>query len=284
MKNVTKILFLSVLTCLLLAFGCSDVNAASKTKTITIKSSKKITNMITNYDEDFVIYKTTSKKTVYGLEFDKKTLKKKTKLTFDKNADAGLLYILENGYPKSKITGDTATDKYITETAIWLYMDESGKGSHVNSILKDENNEKDSYKLVSNYIKPLVESAIKANKEGYKTKEASMKINNSKKGLSLSKNKKYYESDYIFVNLEGSTKYTVSSEATILDENGNKKKKFNSSEAFKVRIPVSKISDNNKITVTVKATGKENIAKVYVPNDKQYQSVVGLFRDRKSVV
>ena len=280
MKNVAKVLFLSVVTCALLVFGCSDTLAANKT--ITIKSAKKVSKLISNYNQDLTIYTTTGKKTVYGLEFDKKVLKKNMKLTFNKNGDAGLLYLLENSYPNSKITGDTTTDKYITEAAIWLYMDETGQGSKVNSILKDDKNSNDSYGLVSNYIKPLVEKAIKANKEGYKTKAATINVNSDDKALSLTKNKKYYESDYISVDLEGASEYTVSSDATILDENGKTKKSFSASESFKVRIPVSEISDN-KVSVSVKASGTEKVAKIFVPSDSKYQSVIGLYNKTVSL-
>ena len=65
MKKVSKILFLSLITSVLLVSGTSNVNAASNT--ITIKSKNKIEHFITNYNQDFVIYKTKDKKTVYCL-------------------------------------------------------------------------------------------------------------------------------------------------------------------------------------------------------------------------
>ncbi|MCI9110546.1 MAG: Cys-Gln thioester bond-forming surface protein [Bacilli bacterium] len=280
MKKVSKVLFLCVMTCVLMVFG--SINATAASKTITIKSAKKITNAITNYNQDFVIYKTKDKKTMYGLEFDKKVLKKNAKLTFDKNADAGLLYILENGYPKSKITSDSSLDKYITEAAIWLYMDETNQGKSVNSILKNEKNNKDTNGLVHNYIKPLVENAIKAKEDNYEAKKPSMKVLSGENSLYLSKNRKYYESDYIAVKLVGAKTYTVSSDATILDVNGKKKKKFSAYEMFKVKIPVSKIS-NNKISINIKASGKENIAKIYNPKNSKYQSLVGLFTKKHNL-
>lgn len=279
MKNITKLLFFSLITCVLFIFGFYGVEASSKS--ITIKSSKNISAVLANSAEDFIIYKTQDKKTVYGLEFDKKALKKNMKLTYDKKADAGLLYILENGYPKSKITGNNELDKYITEAAIWLYMDKTNQGNSVNAILKKDKN--NTSELVFNYINSLVDKAIQAKNAGYKTKKTSMKILKEENSLFLSKNKKYYESGYIAVDLVGSNKYTVSSDATILDVNGKKKNKFNSSEVFKIRIPISKISDNDKISVTVKASSKENIAKIYVPNNDKYQSVVGLFSKKHSL-
>ena len=64
MKKVSKILFLSLITSVLLVSGTSNVNAASNT--ITIKSKNKIEHFIKNYDQDYVKNKTKDKKTVYG--------------------------------------------------------------------------------------------------------------------------------------------------------------------------------------------------------------------------
>ena len=75
MKNITKFLSLTLVIMLLVVFGCTNVLAASDT--ITIKSSKSLSKLITNYDEVMKVYKTTSKKTVYSMQYYKKKLKKK---------------------------------------------------------------------------------------------------------------------------------------------------------------------------------------------------------------
>jgi len=70
MKNITKFLSLTLVIMLLVVFGCTNVLAANDT--ITIKSSKSLSKLITNYDEVMKVYKTTSKKTVYSMQYDKK--------------------------------------------------------------------------------------------------------------------------------------------------------------------------------------------------------------------
>ena len=50
-----------------------------------------------------------------------------TTATLVKNSsiiDNGLIYILRNGYPEKSITGDNDKDYYITQTAVWWYLDE----------------------------------------------------------------------------------------------------------------------------------------------------------------
>ena len=39
--------------------------------------------------------------------------------------DAGVAYIIQNGYPNKSITGDKNKDFYITQGAIWWYLDDT---------------------------------------------------------------------------------------------------------------------------------------------------------------
>ena len=281
MKNITKLLSLTLVITLLVSFGCMSVLAANDT--ITIKSSKSLSKLITNYDETLKVYTTTSKKTVYSMQYNKKALKKEQELTFDGFGDAGLLYILENGYPNKKITGDTETDQYITEATIWSYLGQTDQGKEVSSVLTKENNDKDTYGLVANYINPFVEKAKEARYNNYKSVQPEIKTTVKDTVLKLSKNKKYYESDYITVSVKGAKKYTVSSDAKVLDENGKEKDTFSASEKFKVAMPVSKIGTDPKLSVTITAKGSENVAKIYKAKDSKYTNVVGLFTKKHSL-
>ena len=44
-------------------------------------------------------------------------------LTLEGEAPAAIAYILSNGYPRTSITGDSDKDYYITQAALWWYMD-----------------------------------------------------------------------------------------------------------------------------------------------------------------
>ena len=39
--------------------------------------------------------------------------------------NAGVAYILENGYPNKHFTGDSNKDYYITQLAVWWYLDDT---------------------------------------------------------------------------------------------------------------------------------------------------------------
>ena len=68
---------------------------------------------------------TTDGKYLYCLEINKNLAKnvKANLVTSGSRADNGLTYILKNGYPNKSITGDSDKDYYITQTAVWWYLD-----------------------------------------------------------------------------------------------------------------------------------------------------------------
>ncbi len=70
-------------------------------------------------------------------------------------ADAGVSYILENGYPNSTLYGNDAVDRYITQAAIFLY-------ANAEDIDEDYIHGDDPYGLMEGYIAPLVEEASRA--------------------------------------------------------------------------------------------------------------------------
>lgn len=54
---------------------------------------------------------------------------------YTEQADIGLEYILNHGYPNSSITNRSEIDQYITQMAIWVYLADTGKISKVSSDL-----------------------------------------------------------------------------------------------------------------------------------------------------
>lgn len=269
------------LICLITLLSLGNIGAQALTSQTTIKSTKKLSKYITNYDQKYIVYKTNDNNTVYSLDADKQSLKKKTTISFYGNADSGLLYILEKSYPNKKITGNSKIDQYITQSAIWLYLDKTKQGTPVNE-LNLENNKKDTYGLIKNYIKPLVKEALNAKNNNYKTTMPSINVNIDNTVLTLSKNKKYYESDYITVSLATADKYEViAKNIIVMDENGNEKTTFNFKEKFKIKVP--KNNKNKKISVTVKATGIQNMARMYKTSDNKLQKVIGLFQEKHSL-
>lgn len=60
---------------------------------------------------------------------------------YTEQADIGLEYILNYGYPNSSITNRSEIDQYITQMAIWVYLADKGKISKVSSALLETDKE-----------------------------------------------------------------------------------------------------------------------------------------------
>ncbi len=277
MKNVilkfTKMFSICMIFVMVCALSISSVSAASAPSSITVKKADRLSDLVTNYEYGFTIFETSDGKTVYCMDVDLKPLTNGQKATLVGNGDAGLLYLLQNGYPNKKIMGNDEGDKYITQAAIWWYVNE-GKLSNE---FKNATKETDSYELVSRYIKPMVEKARSAKDTQVKP---SMTVTDNGTTMTLSKDGKYYESAYISAALVGAKTYSVTtSKGSIIAEDGSTKNTFNSSERFKVRVPASEITKEVNISVNLSATGTVKKAKIYKTSDSAYQRVVGLYDD-----
>ncbi len=286
-KLLKKVNFL-VLT-LIVAFvfivGINGVDAAAAPSTITVKRTQTLEDLVNNYKYGFVIFTTTDGTTLYCVDPDKKILRTNQTATFSKDGDAGLLYILQNGYPNKQITGNDEIDMYITQAAVWWYMDETGQAGKFSDIFKNATSETDSYELIPNYIKPMVAKA-KAAKDT-QTKPT-IKLNTAGNTFSLTDDGKYYESPYMSATVTGSKTYNVevtgaTKNTVVVNEKGNIGTTFNSSERFKVRVPAAELTDTAKITVKTKASGVIQKAKIYKPSDTTYQRVAGLYDDTVNV-
>ena len=197
-------------------------------------------------------------------------------MTLEGEAPAPIAYILSNGFPRTSITGNDDMDYYITQAALWWYMDLHMGTHNLPDAFKTTGS--DPYNLRPHIIK-LVEGA-----EGvtsYATPAISLVNNNP--SLSLSSDKKYYESNAISVKALYTTgNYTISltgapSGTTVVNANsGAAQTTFATNESFKVRIPVDSVDVGNlNITVKATATGSVNKAYMYKSSDPTKQSVFG---------
>ena len=197
-------------------------------------------------------------------------------MTLEGEAPAPIAYILSNGFPRTSITGNDDMDYYITQAALWWYMDLHMGTHNLPDAFKTTGS--DPYNLRPHIIK-LVEGA-----EGvtsYATPAISLVNNNP--SLSLSSDKRYYESNAISVKALYTTgNYTISltgapSGTTVVNANsGAAQTTFATNESFKVRIPVDSVDVGNlNITVKATATGSVNKAYMYKSSDPTKQSVFG---------
>ena len=105
MKKGCKLLSFALLGALLFAFNFGIVNAAPKS--ITVKRSEVLSDLITNHDHGFTVFTTTDGKILYCLDNLKPALLTGQVASDNGQADDGVLYILQIGYPNKKITGNT---------------------------------------------------------------------------------------------------------------------------------------------------------------------------------
>ena len=134
-KFAKKILAMIVATTIILA-STTSVNAAAES--IQLGDASYAGNYIAGvYFSD---KKTTDGKYLYCLDMPKTTAQnvKATLVKNSKYTDGGLVYILKNGYPTKSITGDNQKDYYITQTAVWWYLDEVHGTTNLGEQFKSE--------------------------------------------------------------------------------------------------------------------------------------------------
>lgn len=221
----------------------------------------------------FTTKTTTSGDYMYCLNIHKLTAQNSTAHLVGE-LDAGVAYIMINGYPHKTFTGEKLKDYYITQTALWWYLDDTTGSSNLSASFKT--NGSDQYNLRP-YIKNLVAKAKEAKAKGYQKTTLSASI--SDKVLSMTSDGKNYVSNEVKVSSTNISEYKVSITSgpegtSIIDKTGKAKTTFSSSETFRVKVPVSKV-DGTKETIKVKisATGKIYKAYEYQPDAQSQQNV-----------
>ena len=264
--------FLAIILVCVIAFN----GAYAAPNSVTVKATDYTKDFINDNDSAMTMFTTTDGNTVYCMDIDKKALVQGMSATLVGDADAGILYILQNGYPKKTYKNNKGMDAYITQMALWMYVSED----KVSSNFKNATGEADKYGLVAS-TKKLVSEARNAKDTSVKP---SMTVNAGSKDMSLTSDGKYYESAYMSATLVGTKTYNVNvSGATkntiVISESGKIVTTMNSGEKFKVRVPASEATNAMNITVNFGATGATTKAKIYKPTDNSYQRVVGVYED-----
>ena len=279
-----KFMIMAVLVATLGIFTITSTNAETTAPTSFTASSEKI---LTGYIDNIHYGKLTSSLGGYVYCRDMNLgIPYGVTMTLEGEAPAAIAYILSNGFPRTSITGDSDKDYYITQAALWWYMDLHMGGHNLPDSFKTTGS--DPYNL-RQYIINLVNGAEQVT--SYAT--PAIKLINEDSTLNLSGDKKYYESNAISVK----TLYTTGN-YTILLENapygttvvnagtGTEQTSFAPSESFKVRVPADNV-DIGSLNIKVKATatGSINKAYMYKSSDPSKQSVFGsvLYPDTSTV-
>ncbi len=276
MKNISSKLKHTILAVVVFAMAaiisCTDVFAAEPPKTLQVGSSSAVPGYINglNFGTKTLVDGTET----YCLSLHKNTTKNTT-VTLYGERDAGFAYIIENGYPNKSMTGDKGKDYYITQVAIWWYLDETTGSSNLSNAVKTTASDPSNLR---SYIKNLVAGAKKAKQAGYPNPKLSVSTNN--KTLSIGSTKKYYISSEIKVSATDvdSYKVTLSGAPTgsfTADKSGNVKSTFKKGENFVVYVPVANVkSTSTNFKVNITASKKFNKVYEYRPSNPNVQEVV----------
>lgn len=169
-------------------------------------------------------------------------------------------YLLSEGYPYKNFTGDATKDKYITQTALWWYLDEV---RNTNTLGQDFKSGQDPYGL-RKYIVDLKEKAKK-----YDTTDAVLSLETTSKELKLVNDN--YETEVIKVNHKKVQNIEVEADGKVevlsKDTNGN-------ILTFKVIVPKDKVTPTYKLKVTVKGKTTKYIANKYTTKKAEFQNVI----------
>ncbi len=279
-----KFIVLAVLVATLGIFTIIGTNAETTAPTSFTANSEKI---LTGYIDNIHYAKLTSSLGGYVYCRDMNLgIPYGVTMTFEGEAPAAIAYILSNGYPRTSITGDSDKDYYITQAALWWYMDLHMGGHNLPDSFKTTGS--DPYNL-RQYIINLVNGAEQIT--SYAT--PAIKLINNDNTLNLSSDKSYYESNVISAKTLYTTgNYTISLEnapsgTTVVNATtGVVQTSFAPSESFKVRVPASSV-DIGSLNIKIKATatGSINKAYMYKSSDPTKQSVFGslLYPDTSAV-
>lgn len=276
MKNMKKLssLFCLLLMTVMFAFtGLNSVSAAPKTATV---NSKGVMGALIGDTYEFNKFKIDDK-VAYCVDLGKNWSPDGTPVTLLKEADAGVRYILENGYPyKYPYSGNADASRYITQAAVWWYLADTGQTSKLSEDFTT--NSADTYN-----VRPIIKQLVAGAKSAKATADPSLNVNASNTEMTLSSDKKYYVSNEISVSLTGASTYKVSVSGAegvvVTNASGEAKSEFSSNEKFIVKVPVSSISKTTNLSVNVSSSSNVTKAYIYSPGDASYQKVAALYTE-----
>ena len=292
MKNIVKN-FIRTILIFVIAFvtmsGLTQVAAATTAPDkITTGGSSTLPGYVAGVY--FGTKKTTDGKYLYCLDMPKTTAQnvKATLVKNSKYTDGGLVYILKNGYPNKSITGDNQKDYYITQTAVWWYLDEVHGTTNLGEQFKSEGS--DNYGL-RKYVKNLVNEGVK-HKSDTTAGTPTLKLTTNNIAMNLVDG--YYKSSAISAQAENldSYKITLSNApaGTVIEKNGSATNysgefEVKAKESFTIKVPESKVTAKTlSIKISAKGVGNAQYkAYEYQPVDKSMQNVALLEKTAVSV-
>lgn len=269
MKKITKFTKAILMSLVGVMVLCSTFVTKALESTIQLGDAETVPGYVS--DVTFTTKTLANGDLLYCLDMNKKTAKNTSaKLIGEK--DAGIAYIIANGYPNKTFTGERLKDYYITQTAIWWYLDNTTGSSNLSQ--KFKTNGSDQYGLRPR-IQALVTAGENAKKAGYPQTKLSLSVSNN----SMSVKENYFVSEAISATSRNLSTYTVKLESAptgskITDVNGNAKTTFNANEKFLVKVPANAVkATETEVKISASGTGYVYKAYAYQPIDPSMQPI-----------
>ena len=286
-KNLKKLLAIIISVAVMV---CGLGNAQAASDSIQLGQATKTKDYIAGVS---FYYKVTTKgEYLYCLNMNKKTASniKANMVKNSRNITGGLIYILKNGYPNKSITGDKDKDYYITQTAVWWYLDKTTGSTNLGEQFKTDGS--DAYNL-RQYVKQLMTAGYNHRNDSFGVEDAKLVIATTGNQLILKDG--YYTSEDIKAStMKNLNSYSITLEnapaGTKIVKGGaetdySKAFTMKANETFKIKVPAANLK-NTTSTIKVKATGKGNasyMAYEYQPEDSEMQNVALLEKVEKNV-
>ena len=283
MKKAFKKFFTLVSVIAIFVASIANVNAAGTT--IQLGSGSKVKEYISGVS--FYYKKTKDGQYLYCLSKHKNLAQnvKANLVRNSKNIDGGLVYILTNGYPTKSITGDKEKDYYITQVAVWWYLDKVHGRSNLSDSFK-----KGEATGIKKHIKNLYEAGYSHRNDKFGIGDTTITLNTNSKSMVLDNG--YYVSEGIKASGNYLTNYTISianapSGTKIIKGNDGEVNYTNNleiaaNETFKVKVPVDSIKEKSSLKITATTPGAvQYTAYEYQPTDSNMQNVALLEKVQK---
>jgi len=292
MKNQSKIwkkIKFIVLTMIMFISSVANVNAT--TDSIQLGGAVQTKSYVAGVT--FSYKRTIDNKALYCLNIHKSTAEniQANLVKNSKYINGGLVHILKNGYPYKSLTGDKEKDYYITQTAIWWYLDLTTGSTNLGEQFKETGS--DIYGIRTT-IKNLAY-------EGYNHRNDAIGVSPTKldltavNGNSMTLKDGYYVSNDIKATTQNVNSYNVTlsnipSGTKIVSSNGVESVysdgfTVNANDSFKVKVPLAGLTSTSlAIKVNAKAQGiAQYMAHEYQPVDSKMQSVTLLEKASQEV-
>ena len=242
----------------------------------------------------FSVKQTTNGTPLYCLDIHKTTAQnvQATLVRDSKTINGGVVHILKNGYPNKSITGDKDKDYYITQTALWWYLDLTTGSQNLGEQFKQTGSD---YQNLRPTIKALAYDGYNHRNDAIGTADTQLVIA-ATGGNSLTLKDGYYVSgDIKATTAKNIDKYKVSlsnvpSGTKIVYSNGvesvySQEFEIGANDSFKIKVPLEGVTASSlQFKVSAKATGNaQYMAYEYRPADSKMQNVALLELTSKNV-